>query len=395
MIYIEHPRVSNNSTHSRLSSVIKIDNTSVEVWFEVKNKYGEYLCHERADAFIVGLLSFAMRNGHDIQSLAPLSEEILYQLESYFIDTLVKGDATLYRTKITAPVDSTSLSSHNAVATGISCGVDSLHAVYKNIQTEYLKHNLTHLCFNNVGSHGEGEKAQILYEERKKHAESFCQEYGFEFIESNSNIMDAIPQEHLLTHTYSSCFAILALQKLYSFYYYASSNIYPRFSVMNNSQKPSCYYELLSLQAFSTKNLKIYSEGATSTRFDKTKEIVKYEPSYKYLNVCTRKNTNCGHCEKCIRTLLTLEALNKLDLYSNVFDIEDYNKNKNKHYAFMFCNYRLGKEAYLETYLCLRSKLQFTTKIKGTYLYIKKRIGSSIPKGKLKDFLKRISKNDL
>lgn len=393
MIYIESIDVFHYDLHSRLSSKIKIDDQLIEVWIEVERKYGEYLCFERSDAFVVGILNYAMKNNHDISSNISLSEDLFYQLENYFIDTLVKGDPRLYRTIITAPVDSTEIPSANAVGTGISCGIDSLHAIYKNKDKELKQHNITHLCFNNVGSHGDGERAQKLYQERIMQARNFCKDYGFSFVESNSNIMDVIHQDHFLTHTYSSCFAILALQKLYRYYYYASSNLYSNFSVIDNSLKPCGYYELLSLQAFSINNIKIYSEGAALTRFSKTKEVVNYEASYRYLNVCTQQKNNCGHCEKCIRTLLALDALGKLELYTLVFNISDYKRNINKHYAFMFSKCLFGVNAYKEMYSLLKNNISLVIRFQGVYLYIKESIRKSIPEGRCKVFLKKIFRN--
>lgn len=48
------------------------------------------------------------------------------------------------------------------------------------------------------------------------------------------------------------------------------------------------------------------------------------------MNVCiSRKSdaSNCGVCKKCLRTLLPLEILGKLDKFSRVFNIEQYRKN--------------------------------------------------------------------
>ena len=63
------------------------------------------------------------------------------------------------------------------------------------------------------------------------------------------------------------------------------------------------------------------------TRMTKLKKVVDYVPSYRYLNVCLKDGDNCGVCEKCVRTLLGLDALGKLDEYNQVFDTQYYKQN--------------------------------------------------------------------
>lgn len=229
MITIHRPDFSQRGEYARIQSLVDIDGNRNTIWFEVRREYGEYLCWERSDAFVIGLLNYAMRNGHDITCEAPMGEDLHYQITTYLIEAIAKGDARMYHTRITAEVDHSELPCDNAVGTGISCGIDSFHALAGNNDAKYPKHRITHLTFNNVGSHGEGEHARRLFAERKEHSRKFCEEFGFKFVESNSNIMDVIPQDHYQTHTFTSSFAIYCLQKLYSVYYYASGQPFAEF----------------------------------------------------------------------------------------------------------------------------------------------------------------------
>ena len=329
-----------------------------------------------------------MRNGHDITCKAPLGEELYYQITTYLIDAVYKGSDKLYKTHIIADVDNSKLESANAVGTGISCGIDSFHSIAAHTNTKFKNHNITHLAFNNVGSHGEGERAIQLYGERKKRAMKFAKENHFEFVESNSNIHDIIPQNHFLTHSYTSGFAIFALQKLYSIYYYASGNCILDFSLKDTYNNSCGQYDLLLLETFSTSTLKLFSEGSTLSRYEKTKQVVEYSPSYKYLNVCTETSENCGRCEKCTRTLLAIDALEKLDSYKEVFDIDYYKKNKQDYYSFLVYCYLIKKDYYSELYPLLKNKIKFTSKIRGFVKAIKPLSTGLIPK-KIKFFLKK------
>ena len=389
MIKIGKPEIVEIGNKSRLQAVFNIDGKKSTVWFEVDNNYGKYLTFDRSDAFVIGVLNYAMRNGHDIECKAPLGEELYYQIDTYLIDAIYKGGSQLHRTKIYADIDSTKLESANAVGTGISCGIDSFHAISSHSNTKFKNHNITHLAFNNVGSHGEGERAVYLYNERKKLIEKFADEYNYKLVESNSNIHDVIPQNHLLTHTYTSCFAIYCLQKLYSIYYYSSSQTFNSFTLKDNQKKPSGYYDLLTLTMFSTKTLQIFSEGATMTRLEKTKRVALYEPSYKYLNVCTQSSQNCNQCEKCTRTLLALDAIGCLEKYNTVFDVEYYKKHK-QNYLSKLIFYTLSKNAsYIEIYPMLKSEIKLSSEIKGTLLFLRVKIISFIPQS-LKTFIKKL-----
>lgn len=345
MITIKQPKIISFKTKARLQAEFNIDGKSSLIWFKVDKQYKNYLCYEHSDAFIIGVLNYAMKNNHDIVSKAPISEELYYQITTYLIDALYKGSNRLHKTEIIADIDNSKLKSANAVGTGMSCGVDSFHAILNHTNSKFKNHNITHLAFNNVGSHGRGTKAIQLYIARKNLAKKFAKNYNYEFIESNSNIHEKIIQSHILSHTYSSCFAIYALKKLYSIYYYSSGRSFFEFDLKNNENKDCAYYELLSLNMFSTSTLKIFSEGATSSRLEKIKKISTYPPSYKYLNVCTESFKNCNKCVKCTKTLLALDLVGKLDCYKTVFDIDYYKNNKPYYNSELVC-YALMKDIF-------------------------------------------------
>lgn len=128
MITIHRPEFSQQGEYARIQSLVDIDGSRNVVWFEVRREYGKYLCWERSDAFVIGLLSYAMRNGHDITCEAPLGEDLHYQITTYLVKAIAKGDARMYHTRIMAAVDHNELPCGNAVGTGISCGIDSFHA---------------------------------------------------------------------------------------------------------------------------------------------------------------------------------------------------------------------------------------------------------------------------
>jgi hypothetical protein len=71
--------------------------------------------------------------------------------------------------------------------------------------------------------------------------------------------------------------------------------------------------------------LQIIHDDASVTRRDKIVQLAAEPLVQRHLRVCWRNLTptgNCSRCEKCLRTMATLEASGHLDAYHRVFDVE-------------------------------------------------------------------------
>ena len=364
MIYLKKPYIKENKNKSRLIFDIKIDNEEKKVWFEVNSEYTKYLCDDRVDAIVVGLLSYAMRNNHNIESDSFITEEILFKIKNYLIPSLSKYSDKLFNIQIKIKTKPT-IPNAGAVGTGCSCGVDSIHAYLNHYNEKDSQFKLTHLCINNVGAFNETYKDEGIAKVKKeiyRKSKLFAQKVNLPLIETDSNFLDEIYQCHLYTHTYSSCFAILCMQKLWKTYYYGSSGYdLSSFNVVDSSNKDCALYELLSLNCFSTNNLKIYSDGGEKTRIEKTKQIYKHELTKQFLHVCLKKGYNCSVCEKCMRTILTLYALNSnMNDYNNIFDINYFNNHKEEYFEWIYKEHLWNDKSMNEpTYKILLAKKDF------------------------------------
>lgn len=358
MIVIHRGYVEENSGTSTLFTDIEIDGRNHRVFVSVGAEYGKFLSPERADYALVGMLAYALRNRHDIICEAPVTEELLYKIREILIPSFVRSDSRNYASKIQAsmalPLDKTAYGRHwrgGAVGTGLSCGVDSFHAVMKHLDSEYVGQNLTHIAVHNIGSiNASYGNENIPYVKKKvfERTEKVTAELGLPLVKVESNFQDVIPQNHYRTHTYMDALAIYSLQKLWRIYYYASGYFFGNFSLKNNFDSAPAHFELLLLDCFSTANLKIISEGSEGTRNDKIKFLADIPIVQKNLHVCTSKEFNCGICPKCLRTLLALDVLNKLDNFRKVFDVDAYNKNRVNNYLFLFRKYVLEHDEFFE-----------------------------------------------
>ena len=288
-----------------------------------------------------------------------MTEELCYKLNTTLIPLLSKNDEHIFDIKISVPTTAEVLQNAGAVGTGVSGGADSFHAILNTYDSKYKGLQLTHLCLFNVGSFKGNKRFQKdIYERCIERAEIIAQEFKLPLIISNSNLADVFSRNHACTHDYSSAFGICCLQKLWKSYYYASSctdvNI---FTLKNSSKNDSDVYAPLIHYCFNNYNLNIISEGMHKNKMEKLESIADSPVVQKYLHVCTAKSDNCSKCPKCKRTMLALDAIGKLDNFSDVFDIEYYNKNRFKYYWLLFKNHYHKVITTEDVYQKIKSKM--------------------------------------
>lgn len=329
-IFIEKPYIEKIKNKSRLCARCQIDNFIDEVvWYEVDSEWDKYLCFERADAFVLNFLMYAMENQLDIISEAPISEKLHYQLTEYFIPSISKWIEKYRSIEIDAPVSSQRLNLTNAVGTGMSGGVDSFYTVYKHLNIGDTTYRLTHLTFFNAGAGGEygGSNARKLYQQRIDWIHPVADELRLPLVAVDTNINEILMEVHIYTVTSRALAMVLALQKLFSVYYWASAHSFMEFAFTGSDMEP---YDLLNMHCFSTEDISFYNSGGEALRIDKEEYISQFDLPKKKLNVCINNAsvTNCSRCDKCKRTMLGLYTIGKLDLYKEVFDLKWFYEHK-------------------------------------------------------------------
>lgn len=361
MLHIGAPRIERSEGFAYLTCDISLGDIKKTVYFKTEAKYGKYLCYERSDAYLIGLLNFAMRERCDIECEAPVTTELLHQIQTELVPALTTYDKLLYAPVIAATPTASSLPSAGKVATGCSCGIDSMYAIKTLSENacDYIK--VDYVVINNVGAYTTQQgTSQARYISNVENAQAFAKTNAYELIITDSNIADAFPQNHFLTHLYSSCFAIHALRKLWNRYYYASSgiDIEHYFNLTNNHAEGAARYDLIALPAFSIPDLRICNQGLHVVRFEKTKAIADYEPAWHYLNVCLRQGKGaCNECSKCLRTLWTLDAMGKLDNFKEIFDVSNYRNNYSRYMKLLYLAHLNGVHMIDEAYEILKGRI--------------------------------------
>lgn len=377
-------------TKDGISATVFINGNQEIIKTTINEEYIDKVVTDRIDAFVWGFMFFALCKGYDIVSSMPITDELYYNLEYHFIGALTNTNTSLHKIHIKAPLVSTLKSNtQQIIATGISCGVDSLYTIAKHTSDVIPKNNrINTLTFFNAGSSmREIRTMENLIKGRLLNAQNFAKEYGFNFIFIDTNlpliINKYIPYSHIENNTYMALFCSYHLQRDIKTYYYSSGYSYAEFTLKReriNSELDSEHYDLLTLSMASINGMKFYSAGGEVNRVEKTKYIISYAPTPKYLNVCVNTPKNDGTCFKCIRTLLTLDALNVLNEYRAVFDIDYYYKHRSTYIRRMYIDATFKNNSFYKEILPFY-KEEIT-------LYFKFQVLISIIRNKIFDLLK-------
>ena len=310
------------------------------IWYEVSKPYGDCLCTERSDAFVVGMLPYLLSHSSNedrmqVSLQAPLSERIYYQLTHAMIPTLVSMTDMYHTIDILCEVSGDRLPCAGAVGTGVSGGVDSFYTLLTHTNGKTPHYNLTHGLYCDLALYGDtaGEGERLRYES----ACNICSEVGIEPLKLSSNICkDVYRIAHDAVVTFMFASAILALQKLFSIYYISSGFSFSEFTL----DPHSCpQFDLLNVYCLSSETLSFFTAGGEVERIQKVKRIAGSPVVQKHLNVCVKpmeNQRNCSRCSKCSRTMLELYANGDLDQFTDVFDVDYFKSNPNYYFGYMF-----------------------------------------------------------
>lgn len=357
----------------RLDISLDISGEHNSIFVDFTGVESNFITVDRVDAVIIGLILFAIKNGYDFQSKYPISESLKYNLEYTLIPSIASNG--LYHSRITAPTCPEILDNKRHVATGISCGVDSLFTIETHTSNQMPgSHRITDLVFLNIGSHKErnGEQQDnAIFIGRRHLCLEYAKEKGLNVIEMTSNLpllLDKYDKgySHVEYHTYMAAFCITWLQSFFSRYYYSSGYPFSNFNIKGVGTKDfdAAFYDLLTLQCFSHGNLTFESSGGEVTRLEKVRAISKNPLNCKYLNVCVRQAHNDGTCFKCSRTLLEIEAVGALEKYHEAFNILQYKRDHKTHLASLVIQKYINDPYALEIYPYFKAKISFLFKIR-------------------------------
>lgn len=323
------------------------DSQNNNLWFSVKKEYADYLCEERSNAFVVALLWYAMITESDICFETPMSKNLYDGLTKKIIPALMRDSNTIISLK--GPVTSDLVSGEQGVACGMSCGVDSLYTLHNYVSGNAPTNaRLTHLMYCEVDYTfpfvtPPYDIDKIFLEEEHsesivvKNAETIANRHHMSFLHIRSNLdRDFCRGGVIYSAMYRYLACALALEKLYSLYIISSSGSGNRVKEISLTS-PTQNYENLICESLRTEKLN-YVISDNETRVNKIREIADDKDFQEFAYVCYLNGTipNCGECFGCMKTIIPLDILGKLDMFEKVFDIKKYYANRKDIFKSLF-----------------------------------------------------------
>jgi len=290
-------------------SVQRSDGATAEVYFEYPAQYEDWLC-ATGDTFLPVLLVPALLNGEPLHIDPPVSNEMVIwgeQLQELYVNAYMNSGARITidapnRAPVPQPV-------HDHVAEFFSLGVDSFYALLKNMQglpSRALP--ITHLLYiEGLDTPlSQMESAEATHDAVRQVAD----DAGKELILGRTNVRDVFAIDHLRYYS-GPCLASIGLSLCRGLKQAIVASATDYKSLSSSATHP------LVEGRVETGHFRMIYEGCELCRVDRITKFVGIDPlSLKHLRVCTQNRSgmyNCGRCQKCLRTMVTLHLLGTLD----------------------------------------------------------------------------------
>ncbi|HLS70253.1 MAG TPA: hypothetical protein VK027_01185 [Chitinophagaceae bacterium] len=354
MIQLQNIYTERSNDRVYLKSDCIIGGEQQTLWYATASEHEKHISITNADAFILFIFIYAVRENLEFKSIVPISKRLKFGLLEVLLPAFQEMGFQAKTEQFSfEQEDETTYPEAKAVGTAMSFGVDSFFTFIKGLNSI---EQLNYLTLFNAGAFGQdgGKKAAELFQDMKSKVHDFASENNLGFIWIDTNLNEIFKMPFVQSHTYRNFSCVLMLQKLFKTYYYASTFSVKDFKL---TQSDSSNYELLNSKAIATNSIEFHVSGLMQNRTNKTKVIAGSEITFDNLNVClitpdnkniktANRTQNCSKCFKCIRTMVTLDIIGELNKFSKVFDLAVYNKNKNKYLASLLYKKYRAKDDY-------------------------------------------------
>jgi len=285
--------------------------SSDRLWYEFPESYREFVS-DRVDGFVVALFVLAMVLDENIEVRGALSPRLLdgiyeYQrvLHFWVPDRFKLINITCDRYE---PFDVQP--GYGGVVSSFSGGLDSFYTLWCRLsQNEKIPQSqLSHTLF--VHGFDIPLQDETTYQVAFESYDEMMQRLGIQLIAARTNAREFDGNVWGFCHGAMLTSLPMVLGKGFTRYYIPSGHTY------NDSYAWGSDPRIDHL--LSTETLQIVHDGATANRFEKTAVVAEWPEAYSRLRVCWEKPDglkNCCRCNKCIRTMISLALLGRLEYF--------------------------------------------------------------------------------
>ena len=330
---IKNVRLEEKGAKVRLVAHCKIRKVGWdEVFFEFDKKYRHYIPID-ASPFVAALTVPSMRYGEDLIVDSEMSAELYQNMQQLMQIMIGWEELRVRKINIRAKSFNEDRGNPKWVSTSFSAGVDSFYT--------FLKHRsgpdkVTHLIV--VDGFDIDLRNRELWKETVENVRAVGEAEGVEVIEVKTNVKELL--EPIISWE-DSCGGGLAAVPMCLRGGIRLSYLPSGFSA--EQQFPSGS-NLAIDHLWSTENFKFVHDGAEARRVDKVMRLVGSSPlALQHLRVCHDNVAgvyNCGKCDKCFRTMVSLKitgTFDKAETFPKEIDIERLKSLRvPSHYAALF-----------------------------------------------------------
>jgi len=320
---IHQPELLQRNDHTIVYSKIEMrhprENFPDHLWYRIPDRFAQHLTLQ-SDAFLIPSLLGAMYFQEDIEVRGTVSPRLAYHLDEYQYLLHFRMPKVVTQVNINYAQLEFLPTVPTAVGTTFSGGVDSFFTIWKHLpqnqpNPDYqITHALFILGFDILNK--DKPRYQSLY---SRYREALNQ-LNIELIPLETNLVSLIVPRMNYNHFYGPVLAGAAhvFGSLFKKFFIPSSRDYWQIMTWTSSSDPT------TDPLLSSESLEIIHYGSAFRRVEKIEAISGWEPAQEHLRVCPPNNLdinllNCSRCEKCVRTMIPIYALGKMDKFKTFY----------------------------------------------------------------------------
>jgi hypothetical protein len=324
---IHPPKITEEDDVVSVSARVTIGTPGVQapetLWFKFPLSCRAHLT-DRSDCFVAGLLSSAMALGETVVVEGTTSPRLAHGLREYqhVLNAWWPDRFRIVAIEYGALGEAVGAPSHRAVGSAFSGGVDSFYTLWKHLKENepFAAYRITHCMLINgfdkdvdldgTGTFGQLHQSYVPLMER----------LGITLLTARTNLqqfrLSAMRRGDLhLSFAAPITACALAFGNLFSAFYIPGSYTYAYDNLIPEGAHPILDHLL------STEAVQLIHDGADVPRTEKIARMAHWTEARSGLRVCLEKARfnpstgaleNCCACEKCVRTMITLDLLNVL-----------------------------------------------------------------------------------
>jgi hypothetical protein len=267
------------------------------------------LITERADAFVVALLHAAMRRREPVEVQGSVSSRLLYNLEEFQDAFQAFSYGGLKKVPIRPAAVESAHCDRGGRMLAFSGGVDSFHALWRHLPAQQPDPQLrfSHALFVH-GLDVPLEQSEWFDRLRRDYTPLLA-DLGLTLVPVEFNGRPFSGYGRFAFGPMLISVPLLLGNGIRRFYL-AASTTYAWFHAWSTNP--------VTDHLLATESLEVLNRGAGITRVDRTAAIADWPVTYDRLRVCSAPDParlNCCRCEKCLRTMVTLDLLGALGRY--------------------------------------------------------------------------------